>query len=254
MARGTTVPDVAYADNPYDAWDHGPGIIRVDNMGSARAAKEAAGLIRPRRDPDRVRVTCGIDRCFREAHERRLIDGYGGDDPADWALLCTFHAEMWDDEVEATRPPAIDEDAEGDDLMVASAKAASRTIRTALGRPEPEARPKREAPPELAFLRDPEAEAAMAKSVRSDHRRAVAITLGVPATAARLGGKSKLGRTPEYRRVEKRRQMARREGLDPNELGPEYRLPTMKTLHRVSRHPRLPSRIDHSAETPRGRR
>jgi hypothetical protein len=38
-------------------------------------------------------------------------------------------------------------------------------------------------------------------------------------------GKSKLGRTRLYRTVEKRRERARKAGMDPDTMGPAYRLP-----------------------------
>src|SRR5439155_17262649 len=53
-------------------------------------------------------------------------------------------------------------------------------------------------------------------SSRSDSRE----LLGFEPT-----GKSHLGRTRLYRTVEKRRERARKAGLDPDAMGPDYRLP-----------------------------
>jgi hypothetical protein len=66
------------------------------------------------------------------------------------------------------------------------------------------------------------------------HARMLHRTAINPALRKARDGKSALGRTREYRRIEKRRQLARQKGLDPDALGPHYRLPRRGDTRRVS--------------------
>jgi hypothetical protein len=63
----------------------------------------------------------------------------------------------------------------------------------------------------------------VAKQERAAARRRQMREVGLPDTAKGL--RSRFSRTPEYRRVEKRRERARRQGIDPDALGPSYWLP-----------------------------
>lgn len=83
----------------------------------------------------------------------------------------------------------------------------------------PMSEPHRPMPPEYtaeAFER--------VKEENRERRYRDRVARGIPTTNVRQT-KSRLGRTTEYRRVEKRRQRARAEGLNPDLLGREYRLP-----------------------------
>jgi plasmid stabilization system protein ParE len=106
-------------------------------------------------------------------------------------------------------------------------------------RPEPAPTPTRwqeqvEAP--TADGRAMLAEAAdLAKAANHARARAARIALDPALADMPYGGRSKLARTPEYRKIEARRYAARKRGLDPNDLGPDYRLPTRTTLGRQRR-------------------
>jgi len=170
-------------------------IVVPRGVTSLRAA--AGREPQPKLDPNRQRIKCEF--CWSEAHETRGA-----------MALCPSCAQLWDaDEPEPSQ--------DGPGQAIAPEVA-------------PTAAPRRPTPPEYT----PEAMAAAAKEEsdeRHARRRADLERRGIPGRV--VGTKSKLGQTREYRTIEKRRTVARQKGLDPNTLGPDYRLPRRGDTRKV---------------------
>jgi hypothetical protein len=199
-----------------DAWADGDVIRLMPGETSLRQAKARLGLVRPELDPHRERVRCeakkydpGIPECWHEAHETVA------DEDGDKWDLCPDHADELRRIAEYYGPKLAErpqEDPEPSEEPVESPRPVPDAYSSATLAAEHEAR----------------------VEARWQDRKA----RGIPTTNIRRT-KSRLGRTKEYRRIEKRRQMARRKGLDPDTLGAAYRLPRRDTRTDVRAYGRL---------------
>ena len=172
--------------------------------------------------PEPVRHRCEVEQidgfrsCWLEAHVRRYYN---------LALpllrLCPGHAEALDDALIGD----LEYLATNRELGYLPAQNGPEAVETP--KPAPVSAPLPEPTPAAprGYTRA-EMEAARREAVAESRarRRADREARGIPTSNVEHT-KSRWGRTAEYRRIEKRRERARKRGLDPDALGPRYWLP-----------------------------